>query len=130
MANFASRYVAGGNANAGLVNSLSFVFNELIENAVKYGGEGEVEVGLFSANTGLTIGVSSDLSPQARATFLPVAHKLASPDASLPSSFGPASGIGLLSLIHFYRATLSFRFGVDRVTVVAKLGLKELSHED
>jgi len=144
IANFASSYMAVANqSKKNIANSLSFILNELIENADKYTDpkESVLHFALSQQEKNIIISVTNPISKGQVGPLQEMARNLIDPEyvntryidilmASGKSS--EKSGIGLLTIINYYQAALSFRIGtspggsVDRYSIEAKLNVEEL----
>lgn len=127
---------ATGRRQAEIKGAVSYIANELLENAMKYhdaasGAPIEIELVMTSERVVMTL--TNHITPRQAADFRGFILRLAESDADtlymeqLESNAmtGSSSGLGLLTMINDYGAALAWRFepqgagGVDAQTQVA-----------
>ncbi len=145
IANFGSSYMAVAcPSQKNIANSLSFILNELLENAVKYTRPKEsiLEFALLKQGDFITIDISNPVSDDQIPALLEMAKHLIDVDyvndayidlLTMSGKTSDKSGIGLLTIINYYQASLSFRIGgpaenpsKKRYSIQAKINIEEL----
>lgn len=121
IANFGASYMAVANpSKKNIANSLSFILNELIENAVKYASPRHslIELSLLQEGHYFIIDVSNPVSEEQVGPLIGMAEHLIDSEyvnetyIDMLTSSGKSaekSGIGLLTVINYYNTALSFR---------------------
>jgi hypothetical protein len=125
ISNFGSSYMAVDfPSKKNIANSLSFILNELIENAVKYSLPQDcvLEFCLMQEKDRIRMSVTNPVSAENVPRLIEMAKHLIDRDwvnstyIELLTASGKSaekSGIGLLTIINYYQAKLSFRIGSD-----------------
>jgi len=145
IANFGSSYMAVAcPSQKNIANSLSFILNELLENAVKYTRPKEsiLEFALLKQGDFITIDISNPISPDQIPALTEMAKHLIDVDyvngayidlLTMSGKTSDKSGIGLLTIINYYQASLSFRIGglakkpgCNMYSIQAKINIEEL----
>jgi hypothetical protein len=140
IANFGSSYMAVANpSRKNIANSLSFILNELIENAVKYAAprDSVIDLSILQQDRFVIIEITNPIEPAQEAQLREMATNLIDADyvnsryIDLLTASGKSSeksGIGLLTIINYYRTELSFRIGGPRsaYAIQARINLEEL----
>lgn len=144
IANFCASYMAVAMpSEKNIMNSLSFVLNELLENALKYARprSSTIDFAILQKPDCVIIEIANEISEEQVAPLLDMAKNLIDNDyvnakyidlltANVKS--GDKSGIGLLTVINYYQAALSFKigspseYGQNRYSIQAKVNLEEL----
>ncbi len=145
IANFGASYMAVAHpSKKNIANSLSFILNELLENAVKYAypRDSIIELVLLHHEDYILIDISNPINQDQVKSLSGMANNLIDLDwvndtyIDLLTASGKStekSGIGLLTIINYYQADLSFRIGVPagegetpQFTIQAKMNIEEL----
>ncbi len=145
IANFGASYMAVAHpSKKNIANSLSFILNELLENAVKYAQPQDslIDLSLLHKEDCIIIDISNPIAQEKLDPLEKMARNLVDADyvnekyIDLLIATGKSndkSGIGLLTIINYYQAVLSFRIsdsltGDDfcKFTIQAKMNIEEL----
>jgi hypothetical protein len=145
IANFGAAYMSVAHPSKNnIANSLSFILNELIENAVKYAEprESVIELSILERGSIVIIEIANPVARDQLDSLVEMGRNLTDTEyvntkyIDLLTASGKScgkSGIGLLTIINYYQAILSFRIGGDtggadaiRYSVQAKINLEEL----
>ncbi|OHD22220.1 MAG: hypothetical protein A2Y38_18315 [Spirochaetes bacterium GWB1_59_5] len=145
IANFGSSYMAVAcPSQKNIANSLSFILNELLENAVKYARPKEsiLEFALLKQGDFITIDITNPVFAEQVPPLIEMAKHLIDVDyvngayidlLTMSGKASDKSGIGLLTIINYYQASLSFRIGAaarnnhqQMYCIQAKINIEEL----
>lgn len=145
IANFGSSYlVVAHSSEKNIANSLSFIMNELLENAVKYAvpRDSILELSLLQKDGYIVIDIGNPIHSDRVESLIEMAQNLIDPDyvnakyidiLTMNVKKGEKSGIGLLTIVNFYQASLSFRIGTPpgdnqcpKFYIQAKINIEEL----
>jgi len=149
LANFGASYLAVGcQTQKNIANSLSFILNELLENAAKYSNpkDGEIEIALLERDSTITIDIRNAIRDDQIPKLKELALKMIDQDyvnakyievmmANASSRSQVKSGIGLLTIVSYFKSILSFRIaadgsggsGVNLISVQVRIDAEELS---
>lgn len=123
LANFGASYLAVGCATRkNIANSLSFIINELLENAAKYSQpkEGRISIALLEKDSAITIEIQNSILPSQIEGLDELARRMIDQDyvntryiemmiANASAKSPTKSGIGLLTIVSYFKADMSFR---------------------
>lgn len=145
ISNFSSSYIALACSTAkNITNSLSFIINELLENAVKYSFDKnkKIEVCLLQNRDTITVEVSNYISSSQTEKMTKKAKELIDVDyvnsryldIMTSNAKGESrSGIGMLTIINYYNVAMSFNFSstdetnsVYKLSIQVRINIKEL----
>jgi hypothetical protein len=145
IANFGAAYMSVAHPSKNnIANSLSFILNELIENAVKYAEPREsiIELSILERGTTVVIEIANPVVKDQLGLLTEMAKNLTDREyvnakyIDLLTASGKSSGksgIGLLTIINYYQASLSFRISsaaedgsTAKYSVQTKINLEEL----
>jgi len=144
IANFCASYMAVAMpSRKNITNSLSFVLNELLENALKYAQpkESAIDFAILQKDNSVIIEIANQISEDQVEPLLDMAKNLIDTDyvnakyIDLLTTSGKSSdksGIGLLTVINYYQAQMSFKIGSpaegghNKYSIQAKVNLEEL----
>jgi hypothetical protein len=144
ISNFGSSYMAVDfPSKKNIANSLSFILNELIENAVKYSEPQDcvLRFCLMQEKDRICMSVTNPISQDKVPGLIEMARHLTDRDwvnstyIELLTASGKSaekSGIGLLTIINYYQAKLSFRIGCPgpgqetQFSIQAEMDVEEL----
>jgi hypothetical protein len=122
IANFGSSYLSLNYPNfKNISNSISFIVNELLENAVKYSysEEDTIDIRINGKNSQIIVDVMNTIDSNQYAIFSPILREIQDTDhanAKYIERFRTMaenqsdSGIGLLSIINFFKSRITAKF--------------------
>lgn len=145
IANFGASYMAVAHpSKQNIANSLSFILNELLENAVKYAQprDSMIDLVLLRHENFILIDISNPIEQTQIDPMTAMAKNLINSDyvnekyidiLTANGRSADKSGIGLLTIINYYLAELSFRItspagdkGSVKFSIQAKMNIEEL----